>query len=175
MFGMAIKQIRIRKFKESDSAMLAHMFEDFQDSIASTDDLHELARKVKVARSGYGMIYLKNKLMEIRRNRGIFYVAETSEEKIVGFVIAVVRELTKIDRIEQKRPMITGEITELYVDKSQRGRGLGKKLMKEAEAFLRSKRCGYARLWVFEPNRRARDFYRRIGYRDRNILMRKQL
>ncbi len=64
-----IRQFRIRQFKESDGSTLVHLFEDFQDYIASTDYLRKLARKDKLAKSRYGIIYLKNTMKQIRKNR----------------------------------------------------------------------------------------------------------
>ena len=55
-------------------------------------------------------------------------------------------------------------IDELWVDEAQRGRGLGKRLMQQAEGYAREK--GLSGLWLWTQSWQAADFYQRLGYQE---------
>ena len=57
------------------------------------------------------------------------------------------------------------EVSGLVVDENFRSRGIGLTLMKEAEAWARSRKCDVVRLRSNEKRERAHAFYERIGYR----------
>ena len=122
----------------------------------------------------YGPAYLSDTLKKISKNKGIFYIAEDGE-KTIGFAVARVLELSNINKIEQKRPTLAGEVMELYVIPAYRSHGVGKILMREAEKYLKGRGCGYVYLWVFQPNTNAREFYKKLGYLDRNIQVLKKV
>jgi ribosomal protein S18 acetylase RimI-like enzyme len=54
-----------------------------------------------------------------------------------------------------------GELTHLYVDPAEQGRGVGSRLMEHAKAESPEGLC----LWVFQKNEGARRFYERHGFR----------
>ena len=55
-------------------------------------------------------------------------------------------------------------IDELWVDEAQRGSGLGKRLMQQAEGYAREK--GLSGLWLWTQSWQAADFYQRLGYQE---------
>jgi len=55
------------------------------------------------------------------------------------------------------------EIRRVYVDVERQGQGLGRRLMAAAAAQMMERGGGACLLWVFEPNERARGFYRALG------------
>lgn len=57
----------------------------------------------------------------------------------------------------------SAHVVQLWVAEQHRGEGLGRVLMSEAEAFARSKHC--ERVLLETLSDRARDLYRRLGYR----------
>ncbi len=168
------KGIEIRKLEEKDMARVAPMFEDFQDFLASIDTLKRLKRKNILIDADYGYVYLRDTLKKIVKQNGVFYVAE-HKGKIVGFVVGLITELNKTEKIEVGNKKI-GEVAELYIEKLYWGTGLAKKLMTRIEKYFRDKGCTDSILDVFEPNIRAREFYKRkVGYVDRRISMLKEL
>jgi ribosomal protein S18 acetylase RimI-like enzyme len=62
--------------------------------------------------------------------------------------------------------LVADELEQIYVDGAARGTGLGKVLLRRAEAEIRA--AGFAGAWlaVATGNQRARDFYARSGWRD---------
>jgi ribosomal protein S18 acetylase RimI-like enzyme len=55
-------------------------------------------------------------------------------------------------------------IDELWVDDSQRGRGLGKALMRQAEEYASSNQM--TGVWLWTQSWQAADFYGRLGYEE---------
>jgi GNAT superfamily N-acetyltransferase len=90
--------------------------------------------------------------------------AETAEtvSRIVGYLLANVH-----GTFFANGPVAWVE--EVMVDKSARGRGVGRDLMEAAEAWARAVPAAYVAL----ASRRAGDFYRALGYEDSATYFRK--
>lgn len=86
-----------------------------------------------------------------------FLVAET-EGKVVGFVIGL------------KEGWSWGHLISIAVHPEFRGRGIGRRLMEECLARLRSKGVKRVRLEVRVSNRRAIELYRKLGFRVEDLL-----
>lgn len=172
MQGVSDK-LKIRRYRESDKVRVERMFDDFEDFLASIDNLGRLARKRSLIRRGYGAAYLKKTLREVSKGDGFFYIAEV-EGKIAGFVSGLICKASKIQIIETKRKELYGFITEIYVESSYWGSGVAKLLMNEAEKYLKGKGCTCISLDVFAPNGRARRFYEKSGYLERSVTLVKE-
>jgi len=59
-----------------------------------------------------------------------------------------------------------GIVTELYVETSVRGWGIGRKLIDAARSFCHKSGIGTIELQVSKNNRRARSFYKSLGFRE---------
>ena len=59
----------------------------------------------------------------------------------------------------------TGEIWGIYLDPARWRRGIGRRLCRFAEQFLRDRGYGLIKLWVLDTNLPARRFYEALGYR----------
>jgi ribosomal protein S18 acetylase RimI-like enzyme len=59
----------------------------------------------------------------------------------------------------------TGEIWGIYISPNHWRKGLGKRLLEEAESMLKSRGYKEAVLWVLEGNQQARRFYEAMGFR----------
>ena len=80
-----------------------------------------------------------------------------AEGRIVGFVhICPSRD--------PDAEMDTGEVTAIYLRRSRWGQGVGRALLKEAMARLKSFGFKDATLWVLDTNARTRRFYEAAGW-----------
>ena len=72
-------------------------------------------------------------------------------------------------------PTKLGVISDVFVAKSARGMGLGKKLMKKIEDFLIE--TGADTIWIniVAFNHDAHNFYKKMGYKDREIGLMKRV
>ncbi len=68
-----------------------------------------------------------------------------------------------------------GYVLELFVDKEFRNQNIGTNLMEKMEDYFRAKECDMSSLDVFATNAPGHEFYKKIGYMDRNVNLVKKL
>ena len=100
---------------------------------------------------------LTDRALTARIRKGRTLVAAGRNGRMMGFIHIVVADRSSAPALLQ--------IDLLAVDPACRGRGIGSALLREAEAYGRSRRCAAAALFVDEGNDRAHAFYLRAGYR----------
>lgn len=89
------------------------------------------------------------------------------ENDLCGFVMACVSKNTAF-----VFPIIN--IIDIYIDESYRGKGIGKKLMKQVEAWANEKYNQFMiELNCISNNAKAIDFYKELGYSEVRLTMRK--
>ena len=107
-------------------------------------------------------------LKEVKNNSGKCYLA-IEEEKTIGLIMGYVRSYDKYDYLDYKC-LKSGEVSELVVSKSARGKGIGKKLMDKMENYFKSIGCEYIFIDVFAYNKSAIEFYNKHGYHTRMLI-----
>ena len=123
--------------------------------IADADAIVELTRQLgyDVARSA-----VEVRLSRIlSRDDQVFFVAEV-EGRPVGWLHAALWE-----DIEAEAFVVIGG---LVVDRNHRGKGVGRRLMDEAEEWTRTHGCSIIRLWSSSARTAAHRFYEELGYRN---------
>src|SRR5204863_6811372 len=110
---------------------------------------------------------LKRMLRRSADNEGVVLVAEDDDGDIVGFASG---EIYRRDRDERFEVIayVNGEVTELYVARPSRRRGVATALLTALDEHFREHRCGAVQIEVFAPNGAARAFYARLGYEERD-------
>ena len=149
-------QISIRKYKKVDRAAVIRLHDSLKDFITSIDLWETDDRK-----PGYGSAALG----DILKKRGVIYVAQTKEGKIVGFSAAVVLKKDRLTKLASKSGMKSGEVTDLYVDSSNRRDNIGSKLMAKAESYLKEQGCTHIEVGMFWPNNGGSQILQRHGIR----------
>ena len=99
---------------------------------------------------------------DIKRNELFVF---TSEEKIIGCIVISSEKDKEYDDISWLTP--DGDnyyIHRLAVDPAQQGKGIARKLMDFAEAYVAKKNAVSVRLDTFSQNHRNQKFYRSRGY-----------
>ncbi|MFH1295556.1 MAG: GNAT family N-acetyltransferase, partial [bacterium] len=89
----------------------------------------------------------------IQNDKGKLLFSEVGG-KIIGFGFCYIKEADRG----------IGHISKVFVDKDQRGKGVGKALIKEMENYLKGVGCSFVTLNVFYPNQNAYQLYKRRGY-----------
>ncbi len=110
--------------------------------------------------------YLKADLT--KRNSGIFIALE--DDEIVGMVVVKILKALPVSKYDKK-----GYISNLYVREPFRNRGVGKKLVQRAMAWLRSKDVPNVFLEIHAKNLSAQGLYRKLGFKDYSVKMVKAL
>jgi ribosomal protein S18 acetylase RimI-like enzyme len=68
-----------------------------------------------------------------------------------------------------------GYIANLAVAKEAEGKGVGKALLRAAEAWAKEKGFEFMSLFVFATNQHARAFYEKLGYDEDSLRLTKRL
>ncbi|MBD3367784.1 MAG: GNAT family N-acetyltransferase [Candidatus Eisenbacteria bacterium] len=93
----------------------------------------------------------------LERNPGLSFVAR-EDGRMVGAVLC---------GHDGRR----GYVTHLAVDDAHRGEGIGRRLVESALSALASAGIEKAHLFVFQENEGAREFWKRVGWRERGDLV----
>lgn len=160
--------ITIKQFEPEDKKTLFILIEELQDYLMQIDPMKRLRRL-----PGYGKKYIINLLKKIEQEEGIIFIANVADVP-AGFIAGIIEEQNK-DNLLECMPTKPGRVLELIVSKKQRGKNIGSLLMKKIEEYFQQKNCDVARVEVFEPNKLAHNFYKKLKYSDRVIDMIKKL
>jgi ribosomal protein S18 acetylase RimI-like enzyme len=98
----------------------------------------------------------------------VFFVAE--DKKIVGLVFGWKENIHPIYKNE-----FVGYIADVIVDKDYRGEGVGKKLVNTLEAEFKKMGLKETKLLVLKNNEKAHSLWKKIGYEELYVEMRKDL
>ncbi|MCS7277532.1 MAG: GNAT family N-acetyltransferase [Aquificaceae bacterium] len=96
-----------------------------------------------------------------RRDVAGIWVAEENG-RIVGFVASDGNWFSK------REGKVVGAIHELIVLPEYRNRGIGKVLVEKALEYFRSRGLDIAELWVGDENTRAIEFYKKLGFEEKD-------
>ena len=91
------------------------------------------------------------------------YVAEARDGATVGFMSCGVVKSSYFDSIFERY----ASIYELYIEESQRGKGIGHKLIAVAEIYARTQGCKVLHLQTSTYNAKALEFYEKCNFVDR--------
>jgi ribosomal protein S18 acetylase RimI-like enzyme len=97
-------------------------------------------------------------------------VLALDREKPIGFLIGEYYKATAYKRIKRD-----SEILSLYVDEKYQNNRIGPKLIDEFERWAKVKKCDQIKLEPYFNNVRAIKFYKREGYKDYVVMLRKKL
>lgn len=84
------------------------------------------------------------------------FVTETADGRVVGWVHVHERRLMLADGM--------AEVLGLVVDEGERGTGVGRRLVDEAERWSLARGCGSMRISSNVVRREAHAFYQKLGY-----------
>ncbi len=144
----------IRKAAAGDEAAVAALFTEMFDYHRQHDPVFSLAR------TG-GATYAKWFMQQINEPKSLALVAE-AEGAIVGFCMAVIKQRS---RVHEERYHTYGEIDDLSVTASFRGRGIGKALVDNALEWLRMMGIERVEAKVATSNRLSEAFWKSRGFK----------
>lgn len=104
-------------------------------------------------------------LEDVKNNNGKCYLA-IENNKAIGVIMGKIINYDEYDYLDYKCPK-SGDITELIVSKSARGKGIGNLLMDKMEEYFKSVGCEYIHIDVFAYNTSAMKFYESKNYHSR--------
>ncbi len=153
--------VKIRSYQSKDFQEVVKLMENLQDYLVEKDQLKRLRRLEE-----YGKSYTSNLVKEIRKNKGMIYLAEENG-KILGCIAGTIKKQTKEQRYECVYSKV-GTILELVIYPEFRSKGIGKVLMNKIEDYFKKEECTTITLEVMQGNKDAYEFYKRLEYQERS-------
>lgn len=150
-----MSKIIFRKAKEKDIHYLVTLNSELDNSLRAP------FRKIKKDSSH---IVKKFFLKAIANKKQNIFLAEIKKE-IIGFIVVNVRSAPQIFQNN-----FEAVITDLFVKKEFRKKGIAKKLIKEAKEFAKKQKCPYVRLNVYYSNKIAKKVYEELGFKKFAII-----
>jgi len=115
--------------------------------------------------------YLDHLLKTCAEQDGTLFIAEVGGQ-VVGF--AAVQSRVPNEDVDES-DYLFALISDLGVNESHRGQGIGRALFESCEAFARDRGARWLRIGVLGRNEVARGLYERCGFEDRQVLLEKPL
>jgi ribosomal protein S18 acetylase RimI-like enzyme len=101
------------------------------------------------------------------------FVAEDEGGRFAGVIWVGTQERSEVERLEEDGRYAW--IYDIEVAPESRGRGLGRMLLDRAEDWARGQGIGTVELHVFAHNELALKLYDSSGYREKSIILKKEL
>jgi ribosomal protein S18 acetylase RimI-like enzyme len=156
--------LRIRPYDPAaDAAALRACFVELQDWE------HGIDRSLPEG-EGIADEYLAEMLSECVASAGQVLVAEAAG-CVVGFICVLAQVMPSKDEAQEPYAYIS----DMVVRAGHRGRGIGRRLIAEAEAFARAAGVRHLRVGVLATNDGAHRLYRDSGFADYTVELRKTL
>ena len=114
----------------------------------------------------------KQVIETINENENVIIVAENDSQEIVGILKYKIRIIEEGSRPNLKPNSILS-ISELGVEESWRGKGIGRQLMNEAENIKRRLGCERLELNCWSFNEKAMEFYASCGMKIQRVFLEK--
>jgi len=148
-----VKPMLIREYQDHDAAALRRcvvVLQDFERRI----DTRILPGEIMADR------YCEQIHARCRASVGRVYIADV-ESEVAGFVAVLARQpFTELD----EPPGYHALITDLVVLEPYRGRGVGRRLLEQAESYAREAGATELRIGVLASNHSARKLYLGTGF-----------
>jgi len=156
-------EVRVRKATNTDYNTLCELFDEV-DALHRDNLPHIFQKPNGAPREDYYFGLIANE------NVGFFVV--NTDEKLVGFIHAIVRDTPGIPVLVPKRYAIVDSIV---VKSGFQNQGIGSILMDKVQEWAIAKGATSIELNVYEFNETAISFYEKLGYRTLSRKMRKEL
>jgi ribosomal protein S18 acetylase RimI-like enzyme len=160
--------IVIREYQEKDRELLQLLIEKLMDCVVTTDLIKRIRRM-----EGFGDIQTEKVLKKIKENNGKIFFAEM-DGVVIGYISGFSKKQSKENLLEVI-PTKLGVIDDLYIGGEHRGKHVGTTLMQKMEEYFKSVDCDSIWIEVFVPNKIAHDYYKKLGFMDREVGMLKKL
>lgn len=158
----------IREYIIKDNEKLIAALYRFQGYLAELDPLKRVQ-----CQSGFGEVYVDDLLKKISKNNGKILIVE-EDGGVIGFASGYIEEISEQERLGYI-PVISGYIPDIYLDPEYRGTGIGAQLMEKMEQYFKEKGCNLVSFKVLKSNEVAHEFYKKLGYEDREYIMEKMI
>lgn len=154
--------MQTRKAKIGDVARIAEMAVDFSRYLDGIDQYYPLSKNLK-------KLFLEYLRKNVYSSKSLLSVA-ADNEKIFGFSLAKIR---KTPLIWGNRPY--GDISFIYLEKEYQRMGMADKFLSHIFRWFKEKKIKEVELTVLEKNKQARKAWKKYGFREYTLRLRKKI
>ena len=153
---MIIKKATIKDFEKLKDIKLKSK----KDEMNYSDSLKPLSKTID--------IYFEYFKAELRKKNSAVFIA--LDKQPIGIIIATYFKPLRISKFAKK-----GYISNLYIKKGHRKKGVGKKLLNISLKWLKQNNVKYISLEIHLENKNALKFYRNLGFKDYTLKLAKKI
>jgi GNAT superfamily N-acetyltransferase len=154
----------IREYGPADQQQVENCIVELQDFCKQIDPLAADGRTI-------AQTYLQHLLAQCEKTDGRIFVAEHND-KVIG-MLCVFGKVSSM--LADEEDYDYAYVSDLVILAAGRKKGLGRALLGAAEEHARTQGAQYLRIGVHAPNKVARDLYNREGFRERIVILHKDL
>lgn len=160
--------LTFREYTEADKTALLDLSNKLEEYAKSVDPL----KRVKNF-PGFNDLSVEETLNNVKKYQGKILLAQ-KDQTTVGYIVGVIWEQSDKNKLEIGIHKL-GEVIDLYIEESYRGRGIGTEMLLMMEGYFKGKGCDSMWIEVFAPNENAHAVYKKFGFIDREVGMLKQI
>lgn len=112
-----------------------------------------------------GEEFLYKDMSVMKRYKTLYTALESDHGFCVYEENGIVKGFMRLEKCTEQDEGDAMELVAIYVEPYFKGRGIGSKLIQEAEKIAASQSQSEIRLWVLENNHSSRKFYEKNGYK----------
>ncbi len=162
--------VLVRKANIKDIPLVVGIWKEFMrehDKIVlkKNQKLRTYTPKKKNAAHKYKAFITK----QLKGGKGAIFIAEI-DGKVAGFTLIIIKDEIPIFKIEK-----IGHISDLFVKKEHRGKGLGSKLIDESIKWFKKNKLKHVSVLLYADNEHAHLVYKKKGFFDYKIEMRRSI
>ncbi len=161
----SIRKIRLKDVGKITALWLDFMKEHDEIVLAENPSLKNFIKKDSNISKGY-----KEFLAKLVRSKNSTALIATDNKEIIGYLLI---EIGKEIPIYKHKKI--GHIYDLYVIPKYRAQKVSSKLKKEAFKWLKEKKIKFASIPLFTDNKKARSIYKKWGFTEYKLEMRKKI
>ena len=153
---MIIRKATIKDFEKLKAIKL----ESKKDEMRYSDSLKDLSKTID--------IYFEYFKAELEKKNSAVFIAE--DKKPIGIIIATHFKPLRISKFARK-----GYVSNLFVQKNYRNKGIGIKLLDISLKWLKESKVKYVSLEIHLENKDALNFYTKTGFKKYTVKLHKKL
>jgi len=162
--------IEVRKAKIEDAHKIVEMWKEFMkehDNLVASSN-KELKTHIMIKSDGYIAFssYVKKNL----RSRNAFIQVAEKDGEMAGYAICLIKNNIPVFKIGK-----IGHFSDLYIRKKYRKKGISSKFRDDAISWFKKKGIQYLAIGVNPENEYAHSIYKKWGFIDYYIEMRKKI
>lgn len=161
--------MNLRKARLTDLPQLVNVWQSFMDEHRKTVCEHEPRYNELYTLKKDAQTQIHDYFRRMIHSKNALFVVAVEGDTIIGYALAKVKNNIPVYAVTH-----LGELSDLYIAADHRGTGIGRRLLDEADDWFRKQGLTWSTVGVNTANARARTLYKKHGYFDFHIDMRKK-